>query len=391
LERELTSVESRGIKARTLLVPSAIVVAYLILMLTIVRDDLIIRVYFKRQDLPVGVILIVLFLAVARWRPKWRLPGNMPASRGVLAVGGLLALLLWGGTYLVMQNYPLTRDEHMVVFDQGTFAAFELYRLLPAQWSGFGPALVPNFMLDAPGDAMLASAYMPGNAMMRAAFGSILDPALMNPVLAAVGFVLLYRIARRLFADAPGAVWVALAAYALSAQMLVNAMTTYAMTAHVVLNLLWLVLFLRGGRWAHLGAMLVGAWAIGLHQIVFHPLFAGPFILTLLPQRRFGLFATYAAAYAAVLLFWISYPGLLLGMAGIPAEVGSGAGGAGFIATRVLPLITRIDPYLMALTHYTCCASSRGRRRSCCPCWPWHGGQCARTRASPCRCSPGSP
>ncbi|MBS1240015.1 MAG: hypothetical protein H6R45_721 [Proteobacteria bacterium] len=98
--------------------------------------------------------------------------------------------------------------------------------------------------------------------------------------------------------------------------------------------------------------MLVGAWAIGLHQIVFHPLFAGPFILTLLPQRRFGLFATYAAAYAAVLLFWISYPGLLLGMAGIPAEVGSGAGGAGFIATRVLPLITRIDPYLMALTHY---------------------------------------
>src|SRR5690606_732383 len=119
-------------------------------------------------------------------------------------------------------------------------------------------------------------------------------------------------VALRLFPDSSAAVWVCLGTYVLSAQVIVNAMTTYAMTGHLALNLIWLSLFLKNNRWAHVGAMLIGVWAIGLHQIIFHPLFAGPLILMLLPQRRWGLFAAYAAIYGTALLFWISYQGILV-------------------------------------------------------------------------------
>jgi hypothetical protein len=138
-------------------------------------------------------------------------------------------------------------------------------------------------------------------------------------------------------------VWVALASYALSAQVLVTAMTTYAMTAHLALNLVWLALFLRGGSWRHALAMAMGVWAIGLHQVIFHPLFAGPFILTLLPRRQWGLFAAYAVVYGGALLFWTTYPSLVVESAGIVAQTGSTGGVSAFLAERVWPLFTHKD------------------------------------------------
>jgi hypothetical protein len=89
-------------------------------------------------------------------------------------------------------------------------------------------------------------------------------------------------------------------------------MTPYAMTAHLAFNLLWLWLFLRNTPSSHGGALVVGFAATGLHQVVFHPLFAAPFVLSLWLGRRWRLAAAYTIGYAAICLFWILWRDLLI-------------------------------------------------------------------------------
>ncbi len=303
--------------------------------------------YFQTQD---GFVIALLVAALVA--AYFRLPAFGFAKSGrslpapsmpmVLSVAVVLALVLWAGTYALMHDYPLTRDEHMVVFDAAIYASGRLAEPLAMPWRAFATALVPAFLLEVPDNALLVSNYMPGNAAMRAAFSAIADPALMNPLLTGIGLVALHDIARRMFADVPAAIWVVLAGYVLSAQVLVTAMTTYAMTAHLALGLVWLALFLRGRWWQHVLAMALGAWALGLHQVIFHPLFAGPFILTLLQQRKWRTFAAYALVYGSALLFWTTYPGLVLEQSGIAAAQGQGetGGPVGFVTDRVIPLFT---------------------------------------------------
>jgi hypothetical protein len=160
-------------------------------------------------------------------------------------------------------------------------------------------------------------------------------------------------------------------------------MTAYAMTAHLAFNLVWLWLFLSGGRLepfplgvkqaertrtaptqyagvlpdrqndsilagsaaSHAGAILVGFLATGLHQFVFHPLFAAPFIAELLFARRWRLALTYIAAYGLICGFWIGYGRFafaLLGQAGAPAAMGTAA--AADLASRVTVLWKTVEP-----------------------------------------------
>ncbi len=328
---------------------AALVLVLFAIVLSLAPDDTLPAVYFLTQDLPALIVGVTALLLVS-WRlPAITLPDRSPPVWLVALLAVALALTLWAGTYLVMFDYPLTRDEHMVVFDMGVFAGGRLAQPLAPEWRAFAEALVPAFLLDVPDTPILISNYMPGNAMMRTGFATIADPALMNPVLVGVGLVALNDIAGRLFPENRSAVIVVLAGYLLSAQVLVTAMTTYAMTGHLALNLVWLALFLRGKWWQHALAMLVGMWAIGLHQIVFHPLFAGPVILTLLAQRRWALFAAYAVTYAAALLFWIAHPSLVTSAFGIVAETGSTGGIGAFWAERVVPLLLDSDPAVVSV------------------------------------------
>lgn len=308
------------------------------------------RFYFRSQDFPV-IFTIAGTMGLLLWRqPSWRLPDALPTTRAVWMTAFLIAPSLWAGTHLIMLNYPLTRDEHMVAFDGANFTAGRLGAILPEEWAGFGEALVPNFLITAEGWQVMASAYLPVNAMMRALFGKLLDPAALNPLLLSTGLIVLWSLARRIFAEDNRAVWVVMLTFLLSGQLLTNAMTHYAMTGHVVLNLLWLALYLRGGPLAHALAMTIGFLTIGLHQPIFHPLFVGPILLGLLWQRRFRLFSIYAVVYAASLLFWFSYPVLVIDALGLErSSGGSGAGAGGFIAERIIPLLTRIDPAMVPL------------------------------------------
>lgn len=310
------------------------------------------RFYFYHQDSYVVAVLIALLCASAKSGAsdlRLSLPDLRLDWRIVTVSAAALAAMLWAGTYLVLDNYPLTRDEHMVVFDMAVFRTGHLATPLQPEWRAYAQALTPAFLLRLPGNAAWVSAYMPINALMRTAFAEVADPALMNPLLTAIGAVALFDIAKRLFPGNNGAQWVALLLYGTSAQVLVTAMTTYAMTAHLALNLVWLALFLRGTRVSHAGAITAGFLAIGLHQVIFHPLFALPFIDQLRRRGEWRTAAAYFVSYAAFCLFWFSYPHLVAISAGLGRSSGAAAGSGGYFSVRILPLLLQRDPVTFPL------------------------------------------
>jgi hypothetical protein len=309
------------------------------------------RYYVLHQDGFAAAALAALLLAFClpgTDRAVPRLP-KVRLTMGTVLIGAtVLALLLWGATYLLFDNYPLSRDEQMAVFDMEVFRHGQLAAPLAPEWRRYADALTPAFLLPLPGNAAWVSSYMPVNAMLRTSFG-LIDPALTGPVLAAVGAVATFDCARGLFPEQRGAQAVALLMVATSAQVLVTAMTPYAMTAHLALNMVWLSLYLRGTKRAHAAAIAVGFFAIGLHQVIFHPLFALPFIEHLRRRGEWRTALVYLASYAVFGLFWISWPHLVAMSAGLGSASGAAAGGGGFIAQRVIPLLTSREPQTIPL------------------------------------------
>lgn len=300
----------------------------------------------QSQDAPVLLCLPVLLLCVGFFSPDLSLPTKMPSSRLLLACGLTLVLLLGWGSYRLMGNFPLSRDEHMVVFDMAVFSKGQFAAPLSPEWRDYARALVPDFLLNSDHPIGLVSDYLPVNAMLRLGFAQIADPAFFNPLLVLIGGIALFDIARRLFEEDVRARWVVLLIYGLSAQILAAAMTTYAMTAHMALNLVWLAAFLRGGKAGHAVAIAVALLAVGLHQVVFHPLFAAPFLLWRLRQGQWKVVLIYGAAYLAILGWWTIYPLLVTQLTGVTT---SGQEQNGNILGKIIELLLRRDNSAIAL------------------------------------------
>ncbi|MGE5562865.1 MAG: hypothetical protein ACM3ZV_06085 [Bacillota bacterium] len=283
-------------------------------------------------------------LLVAWWRPRWPLPAKLPPWWVLLLLGIAVTALLGFGAYWVFGNFPLARDVDMVLFDMAVFDKGRLVAPIAPQWQPFALALEPEFLLNSNAPTGFISSYLPMNALLRLAFSRIADPAWFNPVLALVGGAALLDVARRLFPEDARACWAVLLVYALSAQMLVTAMTPFAMTGHMALNLLWLAAFLRGGKVGHSVAIVTGFVATGLHQFAFHPFFVAPFLLWKLREREWKVVLLYGIAYAAIVLWWLCYPILLA-----PLLATAGAHPSQERATKVLAHLIYRDPRTLAL------------------------------------------
>jgi hypothetical protein len=279
----------------------------------------------KAQDFPVLVLAFFACFVAAVWQPGWRLPARLPSGRLVLLAGFGLSALLASGTYAVMGNFPLSRDEHMVLFDMAVFDKGRPALAIPPQWQPFANALVPEFLLKADHPVGFASFYLPMNSALRLAFSKVADPAWYNPLLVLIGGAALLDIAKRTFGRDDRACWVVLLVYGLSAQVLVNSMTSYSMTAHLALNLVWLAAFLRGGKFWTAVAIVTGFIATGLHQLVFHPFFVAPFLLWKLRERQWKPVLVYGAAYAAIIGWWAGYPILISPLVAGPAATAPGS------------------------------------------------------------------
>ncbi len=310
--------------------------------------------FFREQDLPV---ILVLAVAAAMFRLAPRLAdhlaafgarlANSPAFKtleavarrpwAITALAASVGVVAGAGGWLICADYPLSMDEFMVEFGSKIHAHGQLLAHVAEPWRAFVPALQPEFAFWPPGATAWTSSYLPINSAMRALAGLLGAQWLVSPILAAFSILAVYGIARRLWPERPGAAVVAAVLLGTSSQLLITAMTPYAMTAHLAFNLAWLWLFLRGNRLGHAGAIVVGFFACGLHQLVFHLLFVAPFLFQALLERRWRVVALYSVAYGAIGLFWIEYWPIatsLSGPATIPAlhHAAASTGGGGAIA-----------------------------------------------------------
>ena len=333
---------SRGPLANALLRFAAAVALLSLLMYALFPEGRLEVVMFRFQDFAVLLLGVAVLLALAlrpRELPAFRLP--RPA---ILVPAIALALLAasGAGTWLVFGDTPVTLDEILADFDSMFLARGQLIAPVPEEWRPFTSALMPQFMLPVSAEIGWLSAYLPGNAALRAAGSLTVGAEWINPLLAAISTLALYRIGRRLWPDSPGTAMASVLLMASSAQLLVMAMTPWAMTAHLALNLLWLLCFLRDDRRGDVAALLIGFVATGLHQLIFHPLFVAPFILHLWLSGRRRRALVYVGAYAAIGLFWASYWQIVL--AGAGAGDRAAESGLAYLFARVSALVAAMGP-----------------------------------------------
>jgi len=275
------------------------------------RQHTVAHVFFARQDAAILLLQAMTLLALG-----WIGVSGASRVRGLPSGRWVLLLILgavaigWAGHYLVFQGYSLTADEQSADIAAAAIRQGHFGYPIPPELRPYAKAMMPQYV-NAPGNAVWVSGYLPVNAALQALL-SIPERGLASPLLLGAGLTALWAMARRSFAPRTDAAIVVMAMALTSAQLLTTAMTSYAMTAHFALNMIWLVLVMRGGKAGHAGALVVAFLATGLHQAQFHPMFACGFILWFWLRGDRRLAVLYAIAYAAILLFWIGiYPQFL--------------------------------------------------------------------------------
>jgi hypothetical protein len=218
-----------------------------------------------------------------------------------------VAALGWIGWRLVFGDFALSEDEFMALFDSEIFRGGALIAPLSREWRSFNTALQPMFQINLSSGAAWSSAYYPVNAAALALMDVFGLRSATGGVWAALSVGLCYRLARKVWPDTKTPALVAALFLATSSQLIVTAMTPYAMSAHLALNLLWLNLFLGRGKLSQALALVTAAAATGLHQLAFHPMFAAPFVGQLWLDRRFGRAAFHTVGYLVIGLLWTHY------------------------------------------------------------------------------------
>jgi hypothetical protein len=213
-------------------------------------------------------------------------------------------IVLCVGALLVEHNHPLAQDEYAALFQSRAFAAGQLTGQFPPELLGrlIPPQYMNQFLYVSLRSGEVASAYWPGFALLLAPFSLVGAPWACNPLLACLALLLMGRLAARLSGEPRAAGWAMLLALA-SPAFTAMALTYFSMTAHLLLNLVfvWLLLERSPARLALAGA--VGSLALLLHNPVPHALFAAPWIvwLGLQPGGLKSLLAL-AAGYAPLAL-----------------------------------------------------------------------------------------
>jgi len=275
------------------------------------------NIYFRlyaQHELPHQLLLLAFALALLWAAARSRHDAEAPAAVGgagapTLAQLGAVALAVTAlgvaTTHLVMHDLVFSMDEFSVDFQARIFARGESAATVPWPWRSIGPALTPIFVNFDAASGTWRSMYLPVYALLKAPFVAIGIGTLLNPLLTGLAVLALGLAARRMWPDERLRPWVAVALLATSSEVIVTAGSGYAMPAHLLANVAWLWLALRGDRRSWAGALLVGALALGLHNPFPHALFVAPFLLRLLRERRWGRLGSALLVYGAASVFWL--------------------------------------------------------------------------------------
>ena len=307
--------------------------------------------FFKVQDAPVLVIslgLLLIFRVLKRPAGEARRFGLLDNAYTPAALCLMMFVVAAVGWPLVFARHPLSLDEFWATFDAAIFKQGVLAAPISPANRPYALALQPVWRLASQGDTVWASSYLPVNAAVRGLLGRIGLDGCAGGFWIVAGAAAMYGVARRLWPQRRDAALVALLLVATSSQVLVTAMTPYAMSGHFALNMIWLLLFLQRKWWSLPAALAVGAAACGLHQLIFHLLFVAPFIAELWLGRRFRAAAFLTLGYAAVSLFWMSYWAWMLPAVGAAAPASHDVGASGFVQ-HVIELLQDFSPGAAAL------------------------------------------
>jgi len=211
------------------------------------------------------------------------------------------------GTHFVCHDYSLSADEFMADFQARIFLRGKIFAEVPAQWIDAVRVIKPTFADYFPATHEWKATYLPVYAAFRAIFQSVYLESFLNPSLAALTVVALYGTARNIWPNDKQNAFVAGLLLAGSAQFLVMAMTTYSMPAHLALNTLWLWLYSASLRPRFYLAPVVGVLAIGLHQPIVHALFATPFLIRLVLERKWRAVSIFAFIYLLGCAGWYAW------------------------------------------------------------------------------------
>lgn len=301
--------------------------ALLLMLSGLVRPDnpdfdvIVTLMLFVAQDLPGGMTFGVLLLGAVLIARKTRLSdycdiGRTSAQRivAILALSGGVAA--WLCARFVFEGYGLSLDEYLPQFQAEILRHGQLLAPLTPGEMAYHSFLQPFFTYTDEARSLWASQYRPGHAILLALMPSLDGINLLNPLLTALSVWAIANIAQRLWPERPEMPVLGAVLLLVSPQVLVTAGTGFSYPAHLAFNLIWLTLFLKGAyenrMMAHLAAALVGAYAIGLHQVHVHPLFAFPFLMLLLLGtigRRVHLLP-YILLYFIFLPIWVLWPEL---------------------------------------------------------------------------------
>lgn len=328
--------------------------------------------YVMEQDLPVIWVLALVvtgFIALLAKAPAYSasMSGGFSVglSRAVFA-GLVLGVvpLAWAGSHLAFAAYPLTADEWWATAEGANYWQGLPYAPMAAEWRGFAAAMTPSYVVTSVGETLWGSMYLPVNGLLQ----TLLPWGVTSALLTGASLGLVWLAAQRIEPGRPLLAAVALLLLLGSSQLVVTGMTAYAMSAHLAFNLLWLVLVLCPRARAQALAALVAFAAIGLHQPVFFPLFAAPFVLGFWLRRDWGRACWQSGAIAMSLLFWGNWLALGMGWLDGTLPVGEAAGwtqgplgiaqsmlgrvrvsDAGVMAMNLLRLVTWTHPLLLIL------------------------------------------
>lgn len=303
--------------------------------------------FFRVQDVPVAVLFAAFWILAGRMSASARRWDRLAAARARIgwqgsAVAGLsVALVCAVGVWLLFGAYGLAVDEHWAQSDATVIGTGAGMVPIAEAWRDYAEALQSRFARITP-DGWWASEYLPVNAALQ-----YLGGTLASPLLAGWAVLVAAALARRLLPDAPAAPLVCALLMATSSQLLITGMTPFAMSAHLAFNLSWLWLFLHRDWRAQIAAMPLAVLAIGLHQAVFFPLFAAPFLLEAWLTGRRRAAVVQALVIGAGFVLWSAYDALLyaaLGLQPVTENIGGTGTGTTLLFTRFLWLVTNFSP-----------------------------------------------
>lgn len=293
-------------------------------------------IYFRLlffNDLVNSSAMLVTFSAALAVPPlrSWvaRLAALMSRHPSKASAAAFVALAL--AARIVYQDFPLAMDEFAPMLQARIFAAGHLAITYPPELLDrmVVPGFQGSFILVNHETGQAASGYWPGLALLMTPFALFGGEWLLNPLLGSLGLWLIGDLARQASGQEAARGWAMLAALA-SPQYTVNALSFYAMTGLLTLNLLYLWSLLRASWRSTLLAGAVGSVALVMHNPVPHALFAVPVGVWLVvdKERRrqiLPLIAGYLPLTASLCLGWpvlMDSMGLRATAPAVPANAG---------------------------------------------------------------------